>query len=216
VLSPYARRWPARPACAIDRWLGPSARLLERHETRVAAPAAAALEAVERLALRDLPVVRALFALRGIPFSPGMTLREFFGTPPFLLLEEEPARELVFGVVGPLSRIPAGRTVPSSPAELSEAARRSGMAAVGNFRAEPWEGGARLWTETWVLVPGAAARLAFGAYWLAIGPFSAWIRRTFLRAARAKAERRAGPAPTSRAQAGPAGSGPPEGSHRIR
>lgn len=186
MLSPYVRTWPARPACALDRWLPPGARRLERHAIRVAAPPAAAFHAIGSVTLRDLPAVRALFALRSIPFSPAMTLREFFGTAPFFVLEEEPASEVVFGVVGPLSRGPAGR--PASPADLSEAARRSGVAAVGNFRSEPAQGGARLWTETWALAPGAGARIAFGAYWLAIGPFSAWIRRMFLRAGRARAE----------------------------
>ena len=191
MLSPYAWTRPARPACAIDRWLGPGARLLERHEIAVAAPMAVALQAVERLSLRDVPVVRTLLALRGIPFSAGTTLREFFGTPPFLLLEEDPSREMVFGVVGPFwqvrgSRVP--RIVPSSAAGFAEAARRSGLAAVGNFRVEPGGSGARLWTETWVQISGPRARIAFGAYWLAIGPFSAWIRRMFLRAARARAE----------------------------
>mgnify|MGYP003391044691 CR=1 FL=1 len=61
------------------------------------------------------------------------------------------------------------------------------MAAVGNFRVEPGGSGARLWTETWAQVSGPRARIAFGAYWLAVGPFSAWIRRMFLRAARARA-----------------------------
>ncbi len=44
------------------------------------------------------------------------------------------------------------------------------MAAVGNFRVEPDRAGARLWTETWALLSGPGARIAFGAYWLAIGP----------------------------------------------
>lgn len=187
MLSPYARSWPPRAPCALDRWLGAGAWRLERHEIRVAATAASALAALDGVTLRDLPAVRALFALRGIPFSPAMTLREFFGTPPFFVLEGDPSREWVFGVVGPFSRDAGARPPPASPAELAQAARRSGMAAVGNFRAEPAEGGSRLWTETWVLVPTAAGRLAFGAYWLAVGPFSAWIRRLLLRAARGRA-----------------------------
>jgi hypothetical protein len=61
------------------------------------------------------------------------------------------------------------------------------MAAVGNFRVEPGVGGVHLWTETWVHAPGARQVLPFGAYWLAVGPFSAWIRRLLLRAARRRA-----------------------------
>ena len=62
------------------------------------------------------------------------------------------------------------------------------MAAIGNFRVEPRATGSRVWTETWVSAPRRAQAIAFTAYWLAIGPFSAWIRRLLLAAAKAAAE----------------------------
>ncbi len=42
----------------IDRWLGPAARLLERHEVLVAAPPDRTYEAAQQATLRNMPVVR--------------------------------------------------------------------------------------------------------------------------------------------------------------
>jgi len=159
---------PRGPA-AIDRRLGTGARLLERHQVDTAAAPARAFEAALALPLSDLPLVRALFSLRGIPFRPSMTIRAFFSTPPFALLEEEEGRELVFGI------------------------SRGGMTAVGNFRADPVFCGEVATTETWVETRGRRARAAFALYWLAIGRFSAWIRRMMLSAAARRAESGGGP-----------------------
>ena len=108
----------------------------------------------------------------------------------FVLLEEEPGRELVAGVVGPFWQWRRGsrpRLVADTPGRFREALAEGRMAALASFRADPAPGGARLWTETWVHAPAPGQRAAFTAYWLAIGPFSAWIRRMFLHTARARA-----------------------------
>jgi len=188
VLYPYARRAPPRPPSAIDAWLGPGWRFLERHEIQVNSQPAAAIEALTGTRLRDLPAVAALFRLRGLAFSPHMSLRAFFSRPPFLLLEEVSGSELVFGVQLPPARR-EGRRPPESPAEFRAALPRARLAAIGTFRAEPDGAGARLWTETWAKTNGSVSRSLFAAYWLVIGPWSAWIRRLFLRAARDAAER---------------------------
>jgi hypothetical protein len=44
------------------------------------------------------------------------------------------------------------------------------------------EGGALLATETRVAAVDAAGRRAFRRYWLAVGPFSAFVRRRWLAA----------------------------------
>jgi hypothetical protein len=188
VLFPYGRLPVPRGPYVIDRWAGAGWQLLERHELRVRAPAAVAVEAVASTTLAELPAVRVLFALRGLGFSKEMTLRGFFSTRPFVWLEEEVGREAVFGVLIPPAG-PGGRKRPTSPAEFREALGAAPFAALGTFRAEPEGDGVRLWTETWSRTRGAMPSLAFGAYWLVIGPWSAWIRRMFLRAARARAER---------------------------
>jgi hypothetical protein len=137
-------------------------------------------------------MVRVLFNLRGLPTPAGgaTTLLQFFSTWPFLLLEEEQGREVVGGVVGPFWQWRRGshpRFVPDTPDRFREALAEGRMAALANFRADPVPGGARLWSETWVQAPALGQRAVFTAYWLSIGPFSAWIRRMFLRTARARA-----------------------------
>jgi hypothetical protein len=188
MLYPYARTAPPRAPCLVDRWVGTGWRLVERHELHVRARPAAALEAFAAVRIRDLPPVRVLFALRGLRASPDTSLGELFSTPPFVLVDAEPGRELVGGIMLP-PRDPSGRRRPPlTPYAFRAALREAPVAAVATFRAEPAAAGARLWTETWVRTSGAVAGVAFGAYWLAIGPWSAWIRRLFLRAARERAE----------------------------
>ena len=194
MLWPYGVAGEARSAPArLDRWLPAGARRLEHHVIDVGAEPRAALAAIRGVRLQEMPIVGALLAIRGLPFPFGgeTTLDQFFGTSPFLILEEEPGRELVFGVVGPFWRWRRGRVpprVPRTPEDFRAALREGHMAAVANFRVEPGARGSRLWTETWVTTPRASQAVAFTAYWLLVGPFSAWIRRLFLRAGRQKAE----------------------------
>jgi hypothetical protein len=57
-----------------------------------------------------------------------------------------------------------------------------------DLRAVPEGEGARLETETRICLTDASARRRFGAYWLVIRPFSGLIRRSWLRAAKKRAE----------------------------
>ena len=174
-----------RPPSLIDGWLGPEARLLERHESRVAAPPERAYEAIRQVRLASMPIVRALFTLRRIPYSKEMTLLEFFSTRPFLILDEAPAQEVVFGVAGWLQR---SREHPATPEEFRAYAGEGTMRAIANFRVDATERGSLISTETWIETFGRRARRLFRAYWLIVGPFSALIRREFLRTARRMAE----------------------------
>ncbi|MFT3914517.1 MAG: hypothetical protein QM704_10485 [Anaeromyxobacteraceae bacterium] len=176
-----------RPACALDRWRD-GFRLLEAHQLPIAAPPARALEALADSRIGEMPIVSALFTLRGMGVPADWTLRATFSTTPFAILEEEAGREFVFGIMLP-PRGRSAREVCASPAAFREALGSAPLGVVANFRAEPHEGGSILWTETWARTRGRRAGLAFGAYWLLIGPFSAWIRRIFLGTARRRAER---------------------------
>ncbi len=189
MLFPYSQTTSPRAPCGGDRWVGSDWRLLERHEIQIQVPPDVAVDALAATPLRDLPAVVALFTLCGLRFSKEMTLRDFFSAPPFVLLEEEAGREMVFGVLVPPAGGERRRRRPDSPAEFRSALDATPFAAIGIFRAEPEASGTRLWTETWAKTKGAGPGLLFGAYWLAIGPWSAWIRRMFLAAARARAER---------------------------
>ena len=132
-----------------------------------------------------MPIVRALFTVRRIRHSKEMTLLEFFSTPPFMILEEAPAQEFVIGIAGQPWR---AKDYASTPDEFRASGRAGTMQAIANFRVDAKEGGSLISTETWVATFGRRARWLFRGYWLIVGPFSALIRREFLRAARATAE----------------------------
>ncbi len=176
-----------RPRSLIDGWLVPEARLLERHESRVAAAPPQVYKATQQVRLAEMPIVRVLFWLRGIPHSKEMTLRQFFSTPPFLILEEVPGQEIVIGVAGRPGGLGA---LLSNPEEFRSFRQPGGMKAIANFRVDAQAKGSLISTETWVATFGPLARWLFRAYWLAVGPFSALIRREFLRAARKRASKK--------------------------
>lgn len=179
-------------AAAIERWLGPGARALERHEVVVDRGPEAALDAVLGVTLAELPVSRTLFRLRGIGGGPPTaTLAELFSTPPFLLLERGP-REAVFGIAL-RPRAPAARRVAGTdPAAFRAAAGAGLLKATFDLRAVPRGAATLLSTETWIETWGGATGALFRLYWLAIGPFSALTRREFLRTGRTRALARAG------------------------
>ncbi len=176
-----------RPPALIDGWLGPEARLLERHESPVAAPPERVAEAVQQVRLTDMPIVRLLIFMRGIRHSKEMTLREFFSTPPFLILEEAPAQEVVIGDAGRPWRLRERPSTPD-PDQFRAPGQPGTMHVIANLRVDATENGSLISTETWAETFGCRARWLFGAYWLIVGPFSALIRREFLRAARKKAQ----------------------------
>jgi hypothetical protein len=108
----------------------------------------------------------------------------------FVLLYEEPDREIVFGALLPPGREPKPRSraeFQQTPGSLSR--------AVMNFHLSPLPAGAtRLVTETRIAASDAAARRQFGVYWRIIYPGSAFIRHQWLRAIRRRAEAAAGSA----------------------
>ncbi|HEV8629075.1 MAG TPA: hypothetical protein VGV61_02075 [Thermoanaerobaculia bacterium] len=115
----------------------------------------------------------------------------------FLLLADEPGRELVFGtiVVAPpaLARLPAAelaRLRAAFTAERFIALTAPGYAkAVMNFRlADEGGGWTLLSTETRVFATDDQARRRFAAYWRLIYPGSALIRHMWLDAIRRRAE----------------------------
>jgi hypothetical protein len=137
----------------LEDWL-PDYDVRERHERRVAASPDRALELA--LGARAAPdaFVRLLFRLRGVPDA--ATIEELAAR--IGLVERERTPTLWLGV--------GGRRV------------RIGL----DFVARPDGNGSVLSTETRVRATTRRARVAFRAYWLVVGPFSALIRRRWLRA----------------------------------
>jgi hypothetical protein len=172
----------------------------ERHHVLVEAPAEEAFRAVRRVDLALSAPIRALFAVRGIPAllrrrprgeKRSMTLDDLIRAG-FVLLAEEPPREIVLGVVGTFWRPTGGvrRIEASDFADFSEPGRAK---AAWNFRVESvTDGGSVVFTETRIRCADEPTRKKFLLYWAAIGPFSGLIRRRALNLIRADAERASG------------------------
>ena len=148
----------------ITQYLGPHARRVSQYRIHTSAPAARTYEAALGVVLREVPMVRLLFGVRGVPYRTDMTVREFFSTGSFRILGEDPPREIVFAM------------------------ERAEMRAVGNFRIMTTPSGSMLSTETWVETATSRADRAFRLYWVVIAPFSGLIRRVLLDAAKRWAE----------------------------
>jgi hypothetical protein len=150
---------------------------LDRHEAHaidVDADPATAVAAF--LAAPSAPgrLVGALLRLRGVRRSP--TIESLLTTIGFAVLRRTPT-EVVVGA--------AGRPWTARGGMRAFADARAGDVRVAvDVRAVRREGGGcTLSTETRIQATDAASRKAFGRYWRLVGPFSALIRRRWLRAA---------------------------------
>lgn len=150
----------------LDDWL-PEYDVVERHDVAVPLPPERALEVALATPAAPDRIVAALLRARGMP-ARGQTIEEFFRGNDFRHL---------------------GRTT----TEWAAALERSGLKIAIDLCAEAIPGGSRLRTETRVKTTSERARRRFRLYWLAIGPFSALIRRRWLAAAMASAKRSAAP-----------------------
>jgi hypothetical protein len=174
----------------IDEWL-PEFDVGERHDVALPVPPERALELVLAMPAASDRVVRSLVSARGM-VARDETIERFFAAHRFVVLARTPA-EWVAGAVGAVWR-PRGGLVRLRDAEAWRAAAVTGtIKGAVDFRAEAIPGGSRLTTETRVKAMDDRARRAFRLYWLAIGPFSALIRRRWLAAVTASAKRSAAP-----------------------
>ena len=153
---------------ALDEFM-PRYEFAERHRVTIEAPPERVDRALREMTLADVPVVRALFALRGLPRR-GRVLDVVAGLG--RVLEDVPGEGIVVSVRGQFWRVRGG--------DGGSAA----AVAVGDFR---FERGV-LSTETRVHVQDPAARRRFRRYWFVIRPFSGLIRILVLRAAKRRAE----------------------------
>lgn len=174
----------------------------EVHGTLVDAKPREALMGAKEATPGEMPLVRLLFGLRslpaifsgrgGLPSEGRLPLWDQMLAFGFVLLGEDPGREFVAGAIGQMWR-PGGGHVPTIHGSRGFAAfEEPGYArAVMNFSVEAEGDLTRLRTETRVHCTDADAQRKFGRYWWAIQPGSALIRRSWLRAAKHRAERAA-------------------------
>jgi hypothetical protein len=152
----------------------------ERHSVRVRASPARTLTAAREVRVDDVPLVRALFRLRGLRAESRGPIWEVLRTVGFRPLGDD----TVVAVGRPWSPRGGTRTVDDFVAFAEP-----GYAKVAlDLRAVPDRNGARLETETRIFLTDRASRRRFAAYWLVVRPFSGLVRREWLRAARRLAE----------------------------
>ena len=157
----------------LDEFL-PEYDVRERHERRVPGTPELAVAAALGTPVAPDGIVRALFRLRGLPGGGSVlgALRAIGFTP----LVDEPDC-VVLGAAGrpwsPRSRLTAFDKAGAGEIrvvfDITATAATDGMSILA--------------TETRVAAMDPGARRAFRRYWLAVGPFSALIRRRWLAAA---------------------------------
>lgn len=163
----------------LDRVL-PVYDVVERHATRISASPDAALAAARAVTPREAPLLRWLFRLRGLPVADaplwGTMQRLGFGV---VGLGDGAAEALV--AVGRPWTIGGGLQRVGAPADFAE----PGYAVMAiAFSARD----GALFTETRVRLTDASARRRFRVYWKVVRPFSGLVRRSWLAAARRRAE----------------------------
>jgi hypothetical protein len=169
----------------IDRFL-PEYDEVEHHEAAVDAPADRTYRAVKEIDLARSPVVLALLAARGLPHlftgavkpKRRLTLDDIIESG-FVVLAEEPNRELVLGIVGKFWQLSSG-VHRIEPDEFVDFDTPGYAKAVWDFVVSERAGGGSTVTTETRIVSTDGARRKFSWYWRLIGPFSALIRRVVL------------------------------------
>ena len=169
----------------------------ERHLIAVAAEPGVVDSAIRAVTAEEIRYFRALTWIRRSGRSgPESLINPPSGVPilalatrtGFELLADDPGREIVIGVAGPVSD--AARAAARASGRRPFVAAADGYASIAmNFHVVPdGRGGSVLSTETRVYAPDGRTRRAFATYWRVILPGSALIRRGWLDAIRRRAE----------------------------
>ena len=143
-------------------------------------------------------LTKALFFLRGYGRR---ALQTGTGTLPdkivrfgFTKLEEDPGREVVFGIAGRFWRLDGDLRRIADRAAFAAFAEDGFVKGAWNLHVDALEDGtSRLSTETRIRCFGPEARRKFHFYWAFVGPFSGLIRRALLRGIRGRSEGRIPP-----------------------
>jgi hypothetical protein len=181
------------PRMALDDIL-PDYQFGETHEVRIQASPERVLTAVKAVTAHEIRFFRLLTWLRAPHFgeAPQSILNPAADRPilevalqsGFVVLHEEAGREIVLGTV-----VCCGLRHTFRDAFEFRALQGSLARAAMNFHVTDEGGGvSRLVTQTRVAASDAPAERRFAAYWRVIYPGSAFIRRMWLRAIKARAE----------------------------
>jgi len=179
---------------ALDSFV-PAYQFYEAHSILIQAPPAAVYAAVKSLTAPEIHWYQVLTWLRSphlgrAPESvlnppPDRPILEVFMNSRFMLLADDPGREVVFGTI-------RGRCLHLAnpqPEDFVRPDRPRCVKIAANFRLRPAMGGATLLTtETRVYATDATVARRFAAYWRVIYPGSSWIRVMWLKGIKRRAE----------------------------
>ena len=205
-LAAVAALWPASrqhargQASLLDRFT-PAWEFDERHQAFVAAPPERVFTAVKQVRPGEIRLFLLLTGLRGLnpwralgrgvpPVEKQPPLLEISQRGGFIVLGEEPGREVVQGTCSQFWRFSGGGSCPDirTPEQFLAFEQPGYAKATINFRVEAVPGGSQLTTQTRILALDDGARRRFGVYWRIIYPGSALIRRGWLEAIKWRAE----------------------------
>jgi len=196
LLLPVSENTATVHMAKLDDWM-PRWQIGERHILSIGAPPEKVFAAIHAVRADDIFLFRTLIAIRqcgqsgpeSIMNAPEQkAILDVATQTTFVLLAEEPPRELVIGTVvaAPSQARASGRLTP----ELFQRKLPPGIAlATMNFLVTPDDtGGSIVSTETRVYANSKAVARRFAIYWRFIHPGSDIIRRMWLRAIKQRAE----------------------------
>jgi hypothetical protein len=204
ALAAYAISWsmPRTQSSAehhgIDEF-APAFQFREHHEITVNAPPARVYEAIRALPADEIALFQAFTSLRRFGRSGPESILNAPADKPildvatstgFLLLHDRPPYEVVIGSVVVAPPRTGGRRGHYTADDFKQLAAPGFAKATMDFRVEALPaGGSKVTTETRVFATDRVALGRFTPYWRIIFPGSAILRKTWLRAIKARAER---------------------------
>jgi hypothetical protein len=187
-----------RQPMLLDAFL-PAYHFNEVHTTTIRAAPDRVYRAIHEVTVSEMPFVSLLFSIRTLPARLRSQRTARYTTQPlltqmlasgFVLLADEPGRELVVGTIGKFWELAGSSSPRIADMQAFRAFEEPGYAkAVMNFRLEPRSAGTSVRTETRIAVADPLARKKFATYWRVISFGSAFMRRMWLRAIKLRTER---------------------------
>lgn len=189
---------PQSASTALLESLMPTYDVQEVHSTHVEALPPKAFAATLAVTPGETALARAFLWLRTLPARVGGGGRiddarwnqPFLSVPSAAILGRVADREIVVGLIGQFWKLGPGEQVAVQSREQFMAFNRVGFAvSTLSFHVDPEGNGCRVTTITRVRTTDPDSRRAFLRYWRVIGTGSAVLRRTWLSAVKARAER---------------------------
>jgi hypothetical protein len=188
---------PQSTSTALLESIMPAYDMQEVHATHVDAPPANAYAAILAVTPGETALARPFLWVRTLPsrvrgagrIDDAVWNRPFLSVPSTAILGSVPNREIVIGLIGKFWKLRDGERVAVQSREQFMAFDGPGFAvSTLSFHVEPEGRGSRVTTITRVRTTDPDSRRAFLNYWRVIGTGSGVLRRTWLRAVKARAE----------------------------